>query len=428
MNSENNLIPHYRFPEFEKFLWKEKKMDQLFHFVRGPFGGALKKEIFTNKGYAVYEQSHAIYNNFTDYRYYITKDKYNELQRFSVKPQDLLMSCSGTMGKFSIVPENYKEGVINQALLKLTVKENNNVHFLKYLLETDLYQHKLLSQSAGGAIKNVVGVSEIKHIATIIPQLNEQQKIAACLSSLDDVIVGHEEKLTILEEHKKGLMQNLFPQEGETKSKYRFPAFEYDGDWVEINILEVASMKARIGWQNLRTEEHLNQGEYYLVTGTDFKNNRVDWDNAKYVSYDRYIQDENIILKEGDILITKDGSIGKVAYVNNIKDKKSTLNNGIFRIRINENYKSEFIFHSFLNNRFKLFLDKLSGGSSIVHLYQKDFEKYAIQLPKNSNEQQKIAEVLSSVDDLIVAQREKIETLKEHKKGLMQGLFPKIES
>ncbi|WP_052700280.1 restriction endonuclease subunit S [Methylocucumis oryzae] len=202
----------------------------------------------------------------------------------------------------------------------------------------------------------------------------------------------------------------------------RFPEFREAGEWKDECILNIASMKARIGWQNLRQDEHLNTGEYFLITGTDFVFDRIDWLHAKFVSYERYIQDQNIILKEGDILITKDGSIGKVAYVDNIQDKRATLNNGIFRIRI-ENENSKFIFYTFLSSRFKIFLDKLSGGSSIVHLYQKDFEKYEIAYP-TIGEQQKIAACLSSLDELITAQAQKLEALKTHKKGLMQQLFP----
>ena len=203
--------------------------------------------------------------------------------------------------------------------------------------------------------------------------------------------------------------------------KLRFK--EFSGEWEEKAILNIASMKARIGWQNLRQDEHLDKGEYYLITGTDFRDGIIDWGNAKYVEYDRYAQDKHIILKEGDILITKDGSIGKLAYVENIKEKKATLNNGIFRIRIKDN-NTKFIYYTFLSLQFKKFLEKLSAGSSINHLYQKDFKTYKIILPISPKEQQKIANTLSSLDSLIEAQQRKVEALKKHKKGLMQQLFP----
>lgn len=203
--------------------------------------------------------------------------------------------------------------------------------------------------------------------------------------------------------------------------KLRFK--EFSDEWEEKNILELCSMKARIGWQNLRKEEYLDKGEFYLITGTDFYLDKIKWDTAKFVEEERYLQDINIILKEGDILITKDGSIGKLAFVENIGNKKATLNNGIFRIRIEkENHYSKYFYYTFLSKRFKNFLQQLTAGSTIVHLYQKDFEKYKIAY-SSLQEQEKIANFLSSIDKKISLTEEKLELFREYKKGVMQKIF-----
>lgn len=203
--------------------------------------------------------------------------------------------------------------------------------------------------------------------------------------------------------------------------KLRFK--EFSDEWEEKNILELCSMKARIGWQNLRKEDHLDKGEFYLITGTDFYLDKIKWDTAKFVEEERYLQDINIILKEGDILITKDGSIGKLAFVENIGNKKATLNNGIFRIRIEkENHYSKYFYYTFLSKRFKNFLQQLTAGSTIVHLYQKDFEKYKIAY-SSLQEQEKIANFLSSIDKKISLTEEKLELFREYKKGVMQKIF-----
>lgn len=213
---EGEKVPKYRFKEFvNDGKWEQKPLDDICKFVRGPFGGALKKEIFVKDGYAVYEQAHAIYGDFSSFRYYIDNEKFSELKRFSVKSGDLIMSCSGTMGKFSIIPQDYKVGVINQALLKLTVKKGFDSIFVKLTLEAENNQNKLLSQSAGGAIKNVVSVSQIKELELFMPSHKEQQKIASCLSSLDALITAQTEKIEQLKLHKKGLMQGLFPKTNE---------------------------------------------------------------------------------------------------------------------------------------------------------------------------------------------------------------------
>ena len=110
--------------------WERKKLGDLCGFVRGPFGGSLKKNIFKPEGYAVYEQQHAIYDQFDDIRYFIDEKKFNEMKRFELNSGDLIMSCSGTMGKIAIVPENIKKGIINQALLKLTPSKKISTVFL----------------------------------------------------------------------------------------------------------------------------------------------------------------------------------------------------------------------------------------------------------------------------------------------------------
>jgi len=210
---ERETVPRLRFTEFrDAGEWEVKMFGELCHFVRGPFGGALKKDIFVSDGYAVYEQSHAIHGDLNSFRYFITENKYRELNRFAVHPGDIIMSCSGTMGKFSVLSENCKKGVINQALLKLTVKKDYRLDFVKFTLELPSNQEKLLSQSAGGAIKNVVGVGQMKEINLFMPAIpEEQQKIADCLSSLDALIAAQAKKLAALKTHKKGLMQQLFP-------------------------------------------------------------------------------------------------------------------------------------------------------------------------------------------------------------------------
>lgn len=210
--AEGETLPKLRFPEFrDAGVWITYKFGEICKFVRGPFGGALTKDIFVKDGYTVYEQSHAIYQNFDSFRYFITENKFKELKRFSVQPNDIIMSCSGTMGKFAVIPLGARSGVINQALLKLTVNKGYDLNFTKFFLELPINQEKLLSQSAGGAIKNVVGVGELKEIVFSIPPIPEQKKIADCLSFLDDLITAQTQKLAALKTHKKGLMQQLFP-------------------------------------------------------------------------------------------------------------------------------------------------------------------------------------------------------------------------
>lgn len=208
-------LPRLRFPEFrDGGAWDTARLGTICNFVRGPFGGALKKEIFVRDGYAVYEQSHAIHGDLEEFRYFITADKFQELERFSVKAGDIIMSCSGTMGRFTLLPSDAKPGVINQALLKLTVNTPFSTAFVLRALELPSNLSKLLTQSAGGAMKNVVGVKELKAIEISVPKPAEQHRIADCLAALDASLSAQTEKLAALRHHKCGLMQRLFPLPG----------------------------------------------------------------------------------------------------------------------------------------------------------------------------------------------------------------------
>lgn len=163
--------------------WEEKKLGDVADFIRGPFGGSLTKNMFKEKGYAIYEQQHAIHHH-TNIRYFIDDSKFEEMKRFSVKPGDLIMSCSGTIGEVFIIPSNAPIGIINQALLKLSVYKDLNRHYFKYWLESPIFKNIIMKYSKGAAIANVPSVKIMKDICINLPLYDEQQKI---VSTLDDI-------------------------------------------------------------------------------------------------------------------------------------------------------------------------------------------------------------------------------------------------
>lgn len=185
-----------------------------------------------------------------------------------------------------------------------------------------------------------------------------------------------------------------------------------------------STVKGRIGWQGLTTAEYREIGEYHLVTGTDFKKGRINWKNCAYVEAERFIQDEHIQLKKEDVLVTKDGTIGKIAYIDTLP-KHATLNSGIFVIRpLDKKYLPIFLFYILNSSYFDKFLNRLKAGSTISHLYQKDFINFYFPIPQ-IQEQKKITSLLISVDELITKYDEIIYSTKSLKQGLMQTLLMK---
>ena len=150
-------------------------------FKRGPFGSALTKAIFVDKGFKVYEQYCPINDDCSFARYYITPEKFEELQAFEVKAGDYLISCSGvTLGRITQVPEKFERGIINQALLRVRINESviNHRYFL-HLFRSALFQKAIFDNSTGSAIPNVKGVKELKAMAIPLPPLAEQTRIVA---------------------------------------------------------------------------------------------------------------------------------------------------------------------------------------------------------------------------------------------------------
>lgn len=194
-------------------------------------------------------------------------------------------------------------------------------------------------------------------------------------------------------------------------------------DWEIGTIGKDCVLKARIGWQSLRTDEYLESGEYGLITGTDLNNGLVDWKTCSFVSEWRYKQDMNIQLKVNDVLITKDGTIGKLGYINELPFS-ATLNSGIYVVRPKNSNLIEpmFLFYLFSSEYFNNFISVISAGSTITHLYQKDFVNFQFPLPSKS-EQTAIATALSDTDALIGSLKTLIAKKQAVKLAAMQNLL-----
>jgi restriction endonuclease S subunit len=191
--------------------WPVVKLGDVCDFIRGPFGGSLKKEIFVKSGYLVYEQYHAINNDFNFGRYFIDENKFSEMKRFEVKTDDLIISCSGTMGKIAIIPKEHKTGIINQALLKLTPRKNKiNSIFLKNILESNEIQNKYFHNQSGVAIQNVMSVKILKEITIAIPSLEIQREIVAKIEAERKIIDGCRELIVKYEEKIKKVVDGVW--------------------------------------------------------------------------------------------------------------------------------------------------------------------------------------------------------------------------
>lgn len=192
-------------------------------------------------------------------------------------------------------------------------------------------------------------------------------------------------------------------------------------NWEINKIKYISTLKGRIGWQGLTSEEYTNEGAY-LITGTDFEKGSINWDTCVHVPMRRWEEARDIQIENGDLLITKDGTIGKVAIVKNMPGKTS-LNSGVLRIMPIEGYSRRFLYWVIQSEEFwNWFNYKNAGNSTIIHLYQGDFAEFVYAFP-NYAEQESIADYLdmhcAKLDSIISDLEQQIETLQKYKKSLI---------
>ena len=255
------------------------------------------------------------------------------------------------------------DGICSGDITVIEAKPNKIVpELLPFIIQNDNLFDYAVEKSAG-SLSPRVKWSHLQNYEFELPNLEKQQQIAEILCAAETTRQAYK---TIIQKT-DSLLKATFSQMFENAKKEK--------------IGDVCDIKARIGWQGLKKKEYLTTGNYHLVTGVDFVNNRIDFDHCYYVSFERYQQDENIQLKEKDVLLTKDGTIGKVAYVD-LLNLPATLNSGIFVLRDKcDKLESLFLYYCLMTNDFNDFVDGFKTGSTIPHLNQSALINYEIPIP-----------------------------------------------
>lgn len=418
----NKLIPEVRFPEFVKDeAWEENTLNEVATFSKGK--GISKSDIVENGSLACIRYGEL----YTHYNETISVVKsYTNLNASALvlsKANDVIIPASGeTQIDIATASCVLEKGIALGGDLNI-IRTNIDGVFLSYYLnnakKTDI------AQMAQGISVVHLYPNQLKTLKINIPKPKEQQKIASFLYSLDDVIAAHSQKLDALKDHKKGLMQNLFPQEGETVPKLRFKEFEEDEKWIEKQLGKCLLKKPEYGI-NAPAVPFSNKLPTYLRI-TDISEDGRFLSNAK-VSVDKKIT-ENNYLSEGDIVLARTGaSVGK-SYKYKIEDGRLVFAGFLIRIKPDANkLNSDFLFQYLSTHQYWKWVSFISARSGQPGINGTEYSSLPISLPPKLSEQQKIASCLSSLDALITAQADKIEQLELHKKGLMQVLFPEINS
>ncbi len=397
--------------------WKQCKLGEMVNFSKGTgYSKSDLKEsgtpiILYGRLYTKYETIISDVDTFVD-------EKPNSV--FSEGGEVIVPASGETAEDISVASVVDQSGVLLGGDLNIVKPPLNlDSSFLAISISNGKPHHDMANMAQGKSVVHLHN-SDLAKIDFPYPRYEEQCRISQYFKSIDHIITLHQRKLDQLKKLKKYFLQNMFPAKGEKVPRIRFKGFT--GDWEQRKLVDIATMHARIGWQNLRTSEFLDDGDYYLITGTDFKDGRIDFSNCHYVAKERYDQDKNIQIHNGSILITKDGTLGKVAYISGL-NKPATLNAGVFNVVIKANDVDEKYLYHYLAGPFLMdYVSKRATGGTIKHLNQNILVDFPVVLP-SYDEQKKIGETLQDLDNLITLHQRKLNQLLTMKKFMLQNLF-----
>ena len=389
-NTKQGAVPALRFPKFKECgSWIYLRGNKVF------------KQI-SNKNHnsdlpilAISQEHGAVPRDLIDYKVIVSE---SGLENYKVvEVGDFIISLRSFQG--GIEYSDYK-GICSPAYVILRKRLDIENQFFKYYFKSHVFIQYLNKNLEGIRDGKMVSYKQFSEILLPIPSISdkrEQQKIADCLSSIDALIKAAENKIDELKAHKKGLMQHLFPAEGKTVPEYRFPEFQDAGEWEQTTIGAICTISN--GKSNV--QDNVQNGKYPLFDRSEI------------------IKTSNKFLFDCEaIIIPGEGRFIPKHYF------------GYFDLHQRAYALKDFTCHALFVyhyiTAFSFILTQKAVKSTVLSLRMPILEAFPLLLPNNIQEQQKIADCLSSIDDLITAQANHLEALKIHKKGLMQQLFPNI--
>ena len=403
------VTPRLRFPEFRQDdAWTVRALGSDATFEKGR--GVSKAEVDPNGRHQCIRYGE-LYTRYGEViREVVSRTNAADATLFFSRINDVIVPASGeTKEDIATASCVLLDGVALGGDLNVIRSPHNGV-FLSYLLNGS--KRRELAKVAQGDTVVHLYPRQLAVLSVAFPDSVEQQRIADCLTSLDEVIAAQGRKVEALKAHKRGLMQQLFPREGETRPRLRFPEFRNAPEWEEKKLSALVSL---ISGLHLSPDQYSSSGNVPYFTGpSDFTN------DIKRVS--KWTTVSSSVAAKHDTLITVKGSgVGECWH---LEVPRVAMGRQLMAVR-SKAASSQFI-HQFLLTRRVRFED-LASGNLIPGLSRGDILDMVAPFPKE-NEQQRIADCLSSLDTRITAETNQLAALKNHKQGLMQQLFPAPEA
>ncbi len=417
MSSKKNvsLVPKLRFPEFRDVPpWELRELGSMTLKVGSgitPTGG--DKNYKMNGRPFVRSQNVGWGKLILDDVAFIDEETHRSFAGTEIATFDVLLNITGaSIGRSAVADARVAKGNVNQhvCIIRTRSDELNPLLLNQYLISE--YGQKQIDSFQAGGNRQGLNFAQIRTFLIPLPRtLPEQQKVADCLSSLDVLIAAQARNVDALKTHKKGLMQQLFPREGETQPRLRFPEFRDAGKWKKMTLGSAANF---FNGRAYKQEELLEAGKYKVLrVGNFFTNNNWYHSNLEL--------DETKYCENGDLLYAWSASFGPRVW----HGEKTIYHYHIWKVVEQPGIDKQFLF-IILEHETERMKAKTTNGLGIMHITKGAIESWESFFPGVA-EQRKIADRLMNLDGAIGAEARKLEFLTEHKKGLMQQLFPSID-
>lgn len=394
------LVPRLRFPEFQNAgEWKEKQLGACLGYQQPT--AYLVSDTNYNSSFVtpVLTAGKTFILGYTNERHGI----------FSEGLPVIIFDDFTTATQFVDFPFKAK----SSAMKILEAKKGASIKFMYEVLQTisyctETHERHWISKFAPMPIK--------------IPQLREQQKVADCLSSLDERIAAETNKLDALKAHKKGLLKQLFPAEGETLPALRFPKFRNAGEWKKADFGNIAKFLS--GGTPSKDVCDYWGGDIPWISASSMHNIKIEKSDCNITKL--AVSNGARIAPKGTLLLLVRGSMLHKRILLGISEIDVSFNQDVKALVLNDDITELYLMYFLMASESKLLATVVQTGIGAGKLDTDDLNNFPIMMP-SPTEQQRISNCLSSLDELITAQTQKIDLLKEHKKGLMQQLFPRID-
>jgi len=413
MNKGKKMTPELRFPEFNE-EWTRQRLGKLVSFSKGT---GYSKTDLSDEGTPI-----ILYGRlYTKYETVIRNvDTFVEPKEKSVYSSggEVIVPASGeTSEDISIASVVEKPGIILGGDLNI-IKPPSNIDsaFLALCISNGKPHYEMARKAQGKSIVHLHN-SDLETIDLIYPTYKEQTQISATFNSIDNLITLHQQQLYDMKEYKKGLLQKMFPKEGEKVPELRFPGFT--DDWEQRKLKDLAE-SFEYGL-NAASKEYDGQNKYIRITDINDDTREFMYENLTSPDTDLSNAD-NYRLKEGDILFARTGaSVGK-SYIYKGSDGLVYYAGFLIRARIKANYDTKFVFQNTLTSSYEKYIQVTSQRSGQPGVNAQEYADYPIFVPQY-DEQVKIGEFLSNIDKTITLHQQQLEDMKLYKKGLLQKMF-----